>query len=30
MYSVTDWMEAAEIVCQDVGSDVMRREVAHC
>ena len=30
MYSVTDWMEAAEIVCQGVGSDAMRRGVAHC
>jgi D-glycero-D-manno-heptose 1,7-bisphosphate phosphatase len=30
VYSVTDWMEAAEIVCQGVGSDAMRREVARC
>lgn len=30
MYSVTDWKEAAEIVCQAAGCDAMRREVAHC
>jgi histidinol-phosphate phosphatase family protein len=30
MYSVTDWMEVAEIVCQGVGSDAMRREITHC
>ena len=30
MYSVTDWMEAAEIVCRGAGCDAMRREVACC
>lgn len=30
MYSVTDWMEAAEMVCQGAGSDAMCRKVAHC
>jgi histidinol-phosphate phosphatase family protein len=31
VYSVTDWMEAAEIVCQGVGSDAIRREeVTRC
>lgn len=30
MYSVMDWMEAAEIVCQGASSDATGGEVAHC
>lgn len=30
VYSVTDWMEAAEIICQGVNCDALRGEVAHC